>query len=53
MNAEVEDQIRAAIRAKAETLREVQPLRLPSEPGGQPGPGSGTQPRRARRLGPG
>ena len=52
MNAEVEDQIRAAIRAKAETLREVQPLRLPSEPGGQPGPGSGTQPRRARRLRP-
>jgi hypothetical protein len=52
MNAEVEDQIRAAIRAKAETLREVQPLRLPPEPGGQPGPGSGTQPRRARRLRP-
>jgi hypothetical protein len=52
MNAGVEDQIRAAILAKAATLREVQPLRLPSEPGGQPGPRSGTQPRRARRLRP-
>jgi hypothetical protein len=45
MNAE--DQIRAAIRAEAETLREVRPLRLPPEPGGQPGLGSGTRPRRA------
>jgi hypothetical protein len=52
MNAGVEDQIRAAILAKAETLREVQPLRLPSEPGGQLGPRSGTQPRRTRRLRP-
>jgi len=51
MNAEVEDQIRAAVRAKAETLREVRPLRLPSAPGAQPaGPGSGTRQRRAHRF---
>ncbi|HEY7265786.1 MAG TPA: hypothetical protein VH589_30405 [Trebonia sp.] len=52
MNAEVEDQIRAATRAEAETLREVRPLRLPA-PGAQPaGPGSGARPRRARRFRP-
>ena len=52
MNPDVEDQIRAAIRAKAETLREVRPLRLPPAPGAQPGLGSGFLPRRARRLRP-
>ena len=48
----VEDQIRAATRAAAESLREVRPLRLPPEPGARPGPGSGAPARRARRFRP-
>jgi hypothetical protein len=48
----VEDQIRAATRAEAETLREVRPLRLPPAPGALPGPGFSAPARRARRFRP-
>jgi hypothetical protein len=48
VNAEVEGQIRAAIRAEAQTLYEVRPLRLPPVPDTRPG--HVARPRRARRF---